>query len=49
MLSSASRFVPLGLAVLGPLVGSIMLFHLFMERNTLVIGVVPFLLWAFLA
>jgi len=41
-------YVPLGLAILAPIVVSILLFHLFMERNTLVIGVVPFLLWVFL-
>lgn len=41
--------LPLGLAVLAPIVVSILLFHLLMERNTLVIGVVPFLLWFFLA
>lgn len=42
-------YVPLGLAVLAPIVVSILLFHLLMERNTLAIGVVPFLLWGFLA
>jgi putative oxidoreductase len=41
-------YVPLGLAILAPIVVSILLFHLLMERNTLVIGVVPFLLWFFL-
>jgi putative oxidoreductase len=41
-------FVPLGLALLAPIVVSILLFHLLMERNTLVIGVVLFLLWGFL-
>jgi putative oxidoreductase len=42
-------YVPLGLVVLAPIVVSILLFHLLMERNTLVIGVVPFLLWVILA
>ena len=42
-------YVPLGLAVLAPIVVSILIFHLLMERNTLVIGVVPFLLWVVLA
>lgn len=42
-------YVPLALAILAPIVFSILLFHLLMERNTLVIGVVPFLLWLFLA
>jgi putative oxidoreductase len=45
-------YVPLGLAILAPIVVSILLFHLLMERNTLVIGVVQFLLrfvlaWAY--
>lgn len=42
-------YVPLALAILAPIVFSILLFHLLMERKTLVIGVVPFLLWLFLA
>lgn len=42
-------YLPLGLAILAPLVVSILVFHLLMERNTLVIGIVPFLLWVFLA
>jgi putative oxidoreductase len=42
-------YVPLALAILAPIVVSILLFHLLMERYTLVIGVVPFLLWFFLA
>ena len=41
-------YVPLALVMLAPIVFSILLFHLLMERNTLVIGVVPFLLWLFL-
>ena len=41
--------LPLGLAALAPIVASILIFHLLMERNTLVIGLVPFLLWGFLA
>jgi uncharacterized membrane protein YphA (DoxX/SURF4 family) len=41
-------YVPFGLGVLAPIVVSIVLFHLLMERNTLVIGVVPFLLWVIL-
>ena len=42
-------YVPFGLASLAPIVVSILLFHLLMERNTLVIGVVPLLLWFILA
>jgi hypothetical protein len=42
-------YLALGLAILAPVVVSILLFHLLMERNTLVIGVVPFLLWVILA
>ena len=42
-------YVPLGLAVVAAIVVSILMFHLLMERNTLVIGLVPFLLWGFLA
>ena len=42
-------YVLLGLMILAPIVVSILLFHLLMERNTLVIGVLPFLLWFFLA
>jgi putative oxidoreductase len=41
-------YVPLGLAILASLVVSILSFHLLMERNTLAIGVIPFLLWGFL-
>lgn len=41
-------YVPLALAVLAPIVVSIVLFHLLMERNAIVLGVVPFLLWSFL-
>ena len=44
----ANRYVMLGLVILGPLVVNILLFHLFLERHTLVIGVVPFVLWAWL-
>ena len=44
-----NQYVPLGLAILAPIIVNILLFHLFMERNTLIIGVIPFLLWAFLA
>ena len=43
------QYVPLGLAILAPIIVNILLFHLFMERNTLIIGTIPFLLWAFLA
>ena len=42
-------YVPLGLVVLAPIVVSILLFHLLMERNTLIVGVVPFLFWVILA
>ena len=35
-------YVPLGLAILAPIVVSILLFHLLMERNTLVIGLYRF-------
>jgi hypothetical protein len=42
----ANRYVVLGLVILGPLVVNILLFHLLLERQTLVIGVVPFVLWA---
>ena len=42
----ANRYVVLGLVILGPLVVNILLFHLFLERQTIVIGVVPFVLWA---
>jgi putative oxidoreductase len=43
-----NRYIVLGLVILGPLVVNILLFHLFLERHTLVIGVVPFVLWAWL-
>jgi hypothetical protein len=42
--------MPLGLVVLAPILVSILLFHLLMERDTLVIGVVPLwlvLVWAY--
>lgn len=44
-----NQYVPLALAVLAPLVVNILLFHLLMERYTLVAGFIPFVLWAFLA
>jgi hypothetical protein len=43
-----NRYVVLGLVILGPLVVNILLFHLFLEPHTLLIGVVPFALWAWL-
>ncbi|MDQ3064261.1 MAG: hypothetical protein M3R14_15580 [Acidobacteriota bacterium] len=43
-----NQYVPLALAILAPIVVNILLFHLLMERYTLVVGIVPFLLWAFL-
>lgn len=45
----SKNYVPLGLSILAPIVVNIFLFHLLMERYTLVIGVTVFLLWAFLA
>jgi putative oxidoreductase len=42
----ANRYTVLGLTILGPLVVNILLFHLFLERHTIAIGVVPFMLWA---
>lgn len=42
----SNQFVPLGLAILAPIVVNILLFHLLMERYTLIAGIVPFLLWA---
>jgi uncharacterized membrane protein YphA (DoxX/SURF4 family) len=44
-----NRYVPLGLAILAPIIVNILLYHLFMERYTLMVGVILFLLWAFLA
>jgi hypothetical protein len=44
----ANRYVPLGLSILAPIVINILLFHLLMERYTLVLGLFPLLLWAFL-
>jgi uncharacterized membrane protein YphA (DoxX/SURF4 family) len=41
-------YVPLALAMLMPIVVSIVLFHVLMERHTLMISIVPFLLWSFL-
>src|SRR5688572_5683738 len=43
-----NRYVLLGLVILGPLVVNILLFHLFLEPHTLVAGVVPFVLWAWM-
>jgi putative oxidoreductase len=48
MLLLLDSYVLLALMILAPIVVSILSFHLFMERNTLIIGVVPFLLWGFL-
>lgn len=48
MLLLVNRYVVLGLVILGPLVVNILLFHLFLERQTLVAGVVPFVLWAWM-
>src|SRR5215204_4218565 len=44
----SNNYVPFGLAILAPIVVNILLFHLLMERYTLILGIVPFLLWAFL-
>jgi uncharacterized membrane protein YphA (DoxX/SURF4 family) len=44
-----NQYVPLGLAILAPIVVNILLYHLFMERYTLIAGATLFLLWAFLA
>ena len=45
----SNNYVPLGLGILAPIVVNIFLFHLLMERYTLVVGVILFFLWAFLA
>ena len=45
----SNQFVPLALAILAPIVVNILLFHLLMERYTLLVGIIPFLLWAFLS
>jgi hypothetical protein len=44
----SNRYVPLGLSILAPIVVNILLFHLLMERYTLVLSLIPLLLWAFL-
>lgn len=44
----SNQYVPLALAILAPIVVNILLFHLLMERRTLIVGIVPFALWAFL-
>lgn len=44
----ANRYVVLALVILGPLVVNILLFHLFLERHTLVAGLVPFAMWVWL-
>lgn len=42
-----NRYVLLGLVILGPLVVNVLLFHLLLERKALLLmGVLPFLLWA---
>lgn len=43
-----NQYVPLALACLAPIVVNILLFHLLMERYTLALGIIPFVLWAFL-
>src|SRR5437764_751451 len=42
------RYVPLGLALLGPIVENIVLFHLFMDHSGLGVAAVVSLLWLFL-
>ena len=44
----SNNYVPLGLSILAPIVISIFLFHLLMERYMLVVGAIPLLSWAFL-
>jgi putative oxidoreductase len=48
----ASRFVPLGLTLLGPVIVNILLFHIFLDRSGLPIAIVIslislFLLWVY--
>jgi putative oxidoreductase len=48
----SGRFVPLGLTLLGPVIVNIMLYHLFLDRSGIPIGVVIsilalFLLWIY--
>lgn len=43
-----NNYVPLALACLAPIVVNIFLFHLLIERRMLVVGIVPFALWAFM-
>jgi putative oxidoreductase len=45
----SNNYVPLGLSILAPIVVNIFLFHLLMERYTLVVGVILLFLWGFLA
>lgn len=45
----SDNYVPLGLSILAPIVVSIFLFHLLMERYMLLVGSILLLLWAFLA
>lgn len=40
----SNQYVPLALAILAPIVVNILLFHLLIERYTLVVGVIPFAL-----
>jgi hypothetical protein len=52
LLVLGSRFVPLGLLLLGPILVNILCFHIFMRRQGLEIGIIfsvlaLFLLWAY--
>ncbi len=42
------RLAPLGLAVLGPIVVNIVLYHFFMERSGMPIALITALIWLFL-
>ncbi len=43
-----NRYVPLGLTILGPVIVNILLFHLLLEHEGALLGVVVALLWGFL-
>ena len=49
LLILSRRWLPLGLALLGPVVVNIFLFHLFLDPRNLAVGLVLLALWGFMA
>ena len=49
LLLLANQFVPLGLALLAPVIANIITYHLTMQRGTAQLAILATILWVFLA